>query len=158
MGSILRAIDSLFGTILAAAAGLAASQLNAFIHQYLQRLGGHLDEAGLAHRRILEGVSGQPVEPDTQARLAEAALARVEELASAMNAIAGAHAAVRPFVFAARLEPTIASATFHGFQPAVPLDAVSLAYGAAGMVLAWLLHGLLKRLVRAPFRASARPR
>ena len=57
--------DSLVGTIIAAIAGLLASQMIAFINAYLQRLGGHLDEA----RR---GVLGDQM----AARLPRAARAR----------------------------------------------------------------------------------
>lgn len=142
LGWILRQIDSLIGVAIAAIAGLAASQLLAFIQQYQQRLGGHLDEARLNLQRALEtGGAGRQ-------EIARAAADRVAELEAADQAIRAAGVFSKPIAFLQHLDGTIADGTLQTFQPALPLDPTSLAYGGAGIVLAWILYNGIK----APFR------
>jgi len=52
------------------------------------------------------------------------------------------------------MDPDIALATARDFQPAVPLDAPSLALGLVGMVIGWLAW----ELVKAPFALFRRRR
>lgn len=146
-----RKIDSLIGALFAALGGMACSQLNAFVHQYVQRLGGHLDEA----QRNLAAVAGGERYPnlDSASRQAviDAAQARVVDIETAYQAIKGADALARPFVFIARLETDIAVRVFADFQPALPLDPASLAYAAAGMAVGLALYEILK----IPFAIAA---
>ncbi len=151
----LTKLDSLVGTVLAATAGLAASQLQAFIHAYLYRLGGHLDEARRTHEWIVEDARGAG-EAATQTRLAEIASARVGELQSAYDAITTAGVFSRPLVFFTRLDDDIARATWRTFEPSLPLDTASLAYGIAGMVVAWMVYEIVKLPVVIPMRRRLR--
>lgn len=154
MTGLVHKIDSLLGTVVAAVAGLAGTQLLAFMQQYRQRLEGHLAEAELHVRQIREATLYANVEVTTKAKLHEAALDRVSELTDSLDAMLTADPVTRPFVFLAHLEREIARAALDSFQPALPLDVVSLAYGGAGMVLAWIVYELLK----APFAARVRRR
>lgn len=149
---LLRKVDALCGTIIAAVAGLAASQSLAFIQQYVQRLGGHLDEAKLQLRNILEGAAYREVDAATKDRFADATLNRIAELSEAHEAIKGAGPLMKPVQFLAKLDPDIALATWTNFQPALPLDMPSLIIAAAGMVAAWLIY----ELVKLPFAAMLR--
>ena len=62
MGWIRKKLDSLAGTVTAIITGLASLQLPSFINAYLQRLGGHLDEARLGLVAIKSGGTGQTAE------------------------------------------------------------------------------------------------
>lgn len=134
--------DRLCGTMIAAVAGLAASQVQAFIAAYLQRLGGHLDEARRMVQRLINGGFSPDVDVASQDRLAAALGRRVSDLAANHEAIAGADVFSRPFVFVAHMDRAIAEATLASFTPALPLDSASLVYALAGMVLGWLLYDL----------------
>ena len=52
---LLSLFDRLIGTTIGAIAGVSASQTQAFIHAYLQRLGGHLDEARASYLKLRAG-------------------------------------------------------------------------------------------------------
>lgn len=106
------------------------SQLPEFMQQYLQRLGGHLDEA----RRLQE----------TSPALA----ARVAELVQAHDSLTSAGVLVRPYAFLRHLQPEIALNTLQIFRPALPLTLEGLVYAGFGMLAAVLLL----RLVLEPFR------
>lgn len=141
---LLRKIDSLVAAMFAALGGIAASQFLAFLQQYRQRLGGRLEEAEANYLLIRDGTLYRAVDESTRAQLAAAAQARVDALAGAHDAIAAADPFAKPFVFLRHIDGEIARATFETFQPALPLDAVSLAYGGAGLLLTWILYELLK--------------
>ena len=152
-------LDRLFGTIVSAIAGLAASQTQAFILAYLQRLGGHRDEARLAYVKLqagefLPGTVLQSQERVAQERLADAFGRRADELSQAYNAIANAEVFERPLRFVTHMDRAIAEATLTAFTPSLPLDSASLVFALTGMVLGWLLY----EIVKLPFRAITRPR
>lgn len=139
----LRKIDSLVGTVIAAVAAVATAQLEPFIAHYLQRLGGHLDEARL-NSQTLAASTAEGLDPATQEVLVAEAHARVLELEEGFVAIVDAGMFERPFVFAHYAEADIASAAFAAFEPALSLDTASLVYGAVGMVSAWVLWEIAK--------------
>lgn len=143
MSWLLRKIDSLAGTCVAAASGLAASQAQAFSAAYLQRLGGHIDEARLTLEKIRAGDYAGPLPVDMQAALVSAAERRVGDLARAYDAIMSADPLWRPFTLLRDMDTAIAKAALASFQPALPLDTASLVSALAGMVLGWLAYGLV---------------
>jgi hypothetical protein len=151
---LLRTFDRLIGTVIAALTGLTASQTQAFIAAYLQRLGGHLDEARRSLARLQSGELLPGGDPASQDRIAGAFNRRVEELTTAYNAVADADAFRRPFEFARHLDRDIAEAAFSAFTPALPLDTASAVYILVGIVLGWLCYELIK----LPFRLILRPR
>ncbi len=149
---------------------VAFCQLPEFIQQYLQRLGGHLDEA----RRQLaqfEAVAAQAKltlpqfidrtasnADDAVARLAgvmQSAVERVAELTSAEAALRNASILEKPFVFFAHLDRSIASAALDVYQPAVPTTLEGLLYAAVGMVV---ILGVYHGCVRYPIAAVVRRR
>lgn len=136
------------------------SQAPEFMQQYLQRLGGHLDEA----RRQLEqfkkvaaqsGISLEQFIAQTNANpdvavaklggvMSEAGV-RVEHLETAQVAIAGASPLGRPFAFLRHVDAEIANATWSFYKPAVPTTVEGLLYALLGMaVLLGIYYGLIK--------------
>lgn len=144
------------------------SQLPEFIQQYLQRLGGHLDEA----RRQLEqfqNVAAQTHETLSQlianslgssepavtqlGRVIQETVRRVHDLASAQAAIQNASLFMRPVEFFRHLDFSIASATWSIFKPAVPTTLEGLVYAAFGVVfILALYHGGVRYPVRRAWR------
>jgi hypothetical protein len=163
-------LDGLVDRVLAVAGAFLFSQAPEFFQQYLQRLGGHLDEA----RRILaqfEGTADQAgltldrfiaqtsANADTAvARLAQVmsdALARVQHLEAAYTSLRDASAWTRPFAFLRHLDGGIARATWSDYRPALPTTLEGLAYAATGMLLFVALHHLLvRRFLRPRAKAS----
>ena len=157
---IFRAGESLLDRVLCVLGAVAFCQLPEFIQQYLQRLGGRLDEA----RRQLaqfESVAAQSkltlpqfierTAANTDAAVArlgnvmQEAITRVHDLTSAETAIRNASLWEKPFVFFANLDHSIASATLEVYRPAVPTTAEGLIYAVAGVIMILgLYHGLIR--------------
>jgi len=140
---LLRKIDSLISTVVAATTGLAASQAQAFSAAYLQRLGGHIDEARLTLEKIRASDYAGALSVDVQAALVSAAERRLTDLARGYDALLGADPLWRPLALLHHADMTIAKAAFANFQPALPLDSASLISTLVGMVLGWLVYGLV---------------
>lgn len=165
-----RAGESLVDRVLCVAGAVAFSQVPEFFQQYLQRLGGHLDEArlrvaqyeavakqsGITLRELIETTKAQPSEPVAKlGQVIADAETRVETLSAAETALREASLWERPFVFLANLDSDIASGTWAVFKPAVPVTLEGLVYACVGMVIALVIY---QGAVVAPCRAWMRRR
>lgn len=149
MGWIRRKLDSLAGTVVAVIFGLTSLQLPAFIHAYVQRLGGHLDEARLGLAAINAGKIGPAAgESALREQLAATAQGRIDHLQATLAAIDQAASYERPFVFFARVDSDIALATAASFTPSLPLDVPSLIFAVVGILVGWIIWGIVKMPVR----------
>lgn len=164
----LSATEGFLDRLLCVAGAMVFSQAPEFMQQYLQRLGGHLDEArrqlaqfediatqsGLTLARLIAQTSAD--RDAATARLGGVmrdSLARVSELQSAHDSLAHASLVERPFVFLRHADLGIVEGTWHVFQPAVPTTVEGLVYALAGMlVLLALYHGGVKAGGRALWR------
>lgn len=166
--SVLVAGEGLLDRLLCVVGALAFSQAPEFMQQYLQRLGGHLDEARrqLEQFRAVAAASGLTLDQLASrtghdadagvARLAEVihgAVARVSTLSADEQAIRSAPIAARPFVFIRHADPAIVRATWHVFRPAFPTTLEGLTYAIIGIVfLLAFYHGAVKWPVRRAWR------
>lgn len=137
---MLRQIDAFLGAAIAATGAILGSQFLAFIQQYRQRLGGHLDEAARNLREVSTGEIGQLLDDVTRTAVSLVAERRVEDLQGAIDRIESASPLAKPFVFARHIDYDIANATWTSFQPALPLDAVNLTYSAVALLVSWALY------------------
>ncbi|WP_438479939.1 DUF2937 family protein [Oleiharenicola lentus] len=159
------ATEGLFDRLLCVAGAVAFSQIPTFMQQYLQRLGGHLDEARrqLAQFENVAKQSGLTLDrliAQTNAN-SDAAVAklggvmsenvtRVADLQQAHDALLNASILEKPWVFIRNLDSEIASGTWHVFQPAVPTTLEGLIYALLGMLFfITLYHGGVKTGGRA---------
>ncbi len=147
IGRILNGLAAIVG-----AGGLA--QFPAFFQQYLQRLGGMLDQARLDVARLLKDAQsqGQTLEAylnelratgsNAAAGTADRELARVDtvnDLESAYNALTLSGPLERPLAFVRNFDPMVAEETMKAFEPAVPATAEALIYAGFGMLIGLLL-------------------
>ena len=160
--------ESLLDRVLCVAGAVAFSQAPEFMQQYLQRLGGHLDEA-VRQLRQFEHVatqSGETVQSfaaraqaaadPVMARMGDivaSSIARVDELSAAVAALREAGPFSRPFVFLQNLDTEIAARTWGMFRPAVPTTLEGALYAAVGMILFLALY---QGAVRVPVTACVR--
>jgi hypothetical protein len=163
--------EGLLDRVLCVVGAVAFSQVPEFIQQYLQRLGGRLDEARrqLDQFRTAAEQSGLTLgqltaraaaDPDPAigrlGSLAGQAAERVDSLAAAEAAIRHASIFARPFVFIRHLDPEIARATAAIFRPAVPTTAEGLVYALVGIAVALgAYHFGVKVAVGRAWRARA---
>jgi hypothetical protein len=169
---LFRAGEGLLDRVLCLLGAVGFCQLPEFIQQYLQRLGGHLDEAR-RQLAIFENAAASPPFHLTLPQYIErtsanndpavaqlgpimqGALDRVAELSAAESALRNASLWEKPFVFFANLDRSIASATLEVYKPAVPTTTEGLIYAAAGMIaILCVYHGA----IRYPIAAAARKR
>lgn len=134
----------LIGAGFAAVVGMGASQVQSFIDQYLQRLGGHLDEATLNLERIQTGVRYQTMSQTVRGELETDAAARVNELNTSYEAITSAGIFEQPIAFFRYADEAIVSRAWADFVPAVPLDTQALVYIGVGIVLALVVYEIVK--------------
>jgi hypothetical protein len=147
IGRILNGLAATLG-----AAGFA--QFPAFFQQYLQRLGGMLDQARLDVARLLKDAQSQGQTLETYleelratgssaaAGTADRELDRVDtvkDLEAAYNTLTLADPLERPTAFMAHFDPRVAEETMKAFQPAVPVTSEAMVYAGVGMLIALFL-------------------
>jgi hypothetical protein len=147
---MLRAVHIVFALLCAA----AMSQFPAFHQQYLQRLGGTLDELnrqidGLDQRAAEQGMDrfdyirrfqaneDSLVRGEGDAMLAT--VARRERVAEALKRLRDAPWYMMLVEVAFHLEPDVAANTAKDFVPAVPLSLAGGAHAFLGLLIGWLL-------------------
>jgi hypothetical protein len=163
-------VEGLADRVVCVLGAVFCAQAPEFFQQYLQRLGGHLDEA----RRQLDAfehaaqAAGKPwarfvadtlANPDAGLAKLGATMRdtaeRVVELTAAQSSLLNASGWSRPWAFFTHLDAGIASAAAAVFRPAVPTTAEGAVYAAIGMATAF---GLWHLLVRLPVRRALAPR
>jgi hypothetical protein len=147
--------ESLLDRVLCVLGAVGLSQAPEFYQQYLQRLGGHLDEAraalaryevvaresGITLRQLIDTTRAQAAEP--VAKLGDVIAAgqeRAESLAAAESALRAAGLWERPLVFLRHVDTEIAARTWEVFKPAVPVTVEGAVYAGVGMLLALLAY------------------
>ena len=140
---------------LAAIAGAGfASQFPEFYQQYLQRLGGRLDQALVQEARIYEAAQGQGLAvPDyvqrfldsgdpvfkAEGQLLQDTLKDAETLRAALIELQNAAPLARPFTFVENVDSGLFKATLDAYVPAMPVSVEGFSYAAVGMLLGLLL-------------------
>jgi Protein of unknown function (DUF2937) len=155
--TLLGASAGLLDRALCVIGAVVFSQIPEFMQQYLQRLGGHLDEARrqLLHFQQAAAQSGLSLDhlidhttanaDPAVARLSAVmtdAIARVDTLAAAQSASQDASFWSRLFVFLRHVDLAIARATWAIFKPAVPTTVEGLAYALFGMLVLIAIYHL----------------
>ncbi len=130
----LNTLDRFLAALAGAAGGLVFVQFPQFLAQYLQRLGGHIDEATLSAAKF---------------KIPELA-ARAQELKTGLEAISGAPALMKLPSFLYHAQWDIAKAAWKNFTPGMTFNDAGLLYFFCGLVIALLLYGGVKfALVKA---------
>jgi hypothetical protein len=159
MGWAARKFDNLGSACCGAGGGMGLSQAPAFTQAYLQRLGGHLDEARRTLSMVERGEWLQRLGVDDRQQAAAEFSARVSELEQAYLAISQSPALLQPMVMLQHSERDIAQRAWEHFTPAIPVDGPSLVYTGIGILLALIVYELIKSpaaLFRGKNSAQAR--
>jgi len=153
--------DGILDRIFSVIGAVAFSQIPEFIQQYIQRLGGHVDEAQHQVELIKEAAqsSGHTLrayieifithtDPSIvhQGQLIQRTIERARELTETLQAMRDASVFAKPFAFLAKIKYPIARATLEDFQPAVPITLESLVYAFIGLFFAWALYQYVLKL------------
>jgi hypothetical protein len=155
--TLLGAGEGLLDRALCVIGAVVFSQIPEFMQQYLQRLGGHLDEArrqllhfqqaaaqsGLSLDRLIDHTtaSTDPAVAKLSVVMNDA-ISRVDTLAAAQAAMQNASFWSRPFVFVRHVDLAISHATWAIFKPAVPTTVEGLIYALFGMLVLMAIYHL----------------
>jgi hypothetical protein len=158
----VRFVDSLLDRICAALGAIAFAQFPQYLVLYIQRLGGHVDEAARnidKYREIAKEVgkslyqysqhllgSNDPAVFKTGQKVAQD-LQRYDSLAAALKELQSAPAYKKFFVFLKDMDFDIARATLANFTPGLPFNLEGAAYAAAGIIIGMVLYFCVSRLV-----------
>lgn len=168
-----RLFGSLVDRVLCVAGAILFSQGPEFMQQYLQRLGGHLQEArrqldsfhaaaaqaNLPFARFVEVTRTNP-DPGISrlGTVMNESAERVTRLQVSHDSLLQASDWMRPFAFARHADPQIVRATAAVFRPAVPTTLEGAIYAGVGMLtLLGLYHLGLRTLLALVRRRPSRP-
>jgi len=144
MGWVGRKFDNLGSAVAGAGGGMGLSQAPAFTQAYLQRLGGHLDEARRTLDLVERGVLVPELTEAERAQAIEGFAERVAELEAIYASIAEASPLMQPMLMLRHGDSEIARRAWEAFTPAVPIDAPSLIWTALGVLAALAVYELCK--------------
>jgi hypothetical protein len=155
-------LDTFVAAVVVAVMAIAASQSQAFMVQYVQRLGGHLDEARAQLTNVQTGLRYKLMSDTVRGELETEAKLRVGDLQAAYDSIAHANVFAKPVALVRHADPTMIEGTWRDFVPALPMNSESVAYVIIGMVIGFLLYELVKLplllILREPRRRKFRKR
>ncbi|HKL53835.1 MAG TPA: DUF2937 family protein [Wenzhouxiangellaceae bacterium] len=151
---LARRLDHLGSATAGGAGGLGFSQAPAFTHAYLQRLGGHIDEA----RRTIDKLATGDILPWLGGESREQAVAelslRLSELERFQQVLLDSPALLRPLTLMRHADWSIARGAAEAFVPAIPVDPASIVWTLTGVILAALAWDATK----IPFWAAGKMR
>ncbi len=151
-----------WGGVAIAAGGVAASQAQTFMIQYVQRLGGHFDEAKAHLNSVQHGLLYQVMSETVRRELEAEAQRRVAALQNAYQAITEANIFTKPFAFLRHADTTMIAGTWRDFAPGLPTSADSIVYIILGMLVGFVIYEIVKlpvvALILEPRRRKFRRR
>jgi len=168
----LGVFDGLIDRLLCVLGAVLLSQGPEFMQQYLQRLGGHLNESqrqlvsyqdaankvGLPLSKFIEQTEANPDAGVSHlGKVMSSAAHRSASLQAAHDALRNASPWARPFAFMRHVDVDIARNTWSAYKPAVPVTVEGLLYALFGMLLFLLIyHGAVKGPIRL-YRGKPKP-
>ena len=166
----VRFVDSIFDRVCAVLGAVVFAQVPQFITHYVQRLGGHVDEAarGIGKYREIADDIGKTLEQYIQHLLNSkdpavfksgqkiaADLERYNHLANALRELTSAPLYKKFFVFVRDIDFGIARGTAGSFTPGLPLTPEAAAYAVAGIIVGMAVYFIASRAVILSIRKIA---
>ena len=158
----IRFIDSILDRICAVLGAAVFMQFPQYLTLYLQRLGGHVDEAArnLENYKEIAQDAGKTLHQYSQhllnskdetifrtgQKIAED-IERYNHLADALKELQSAPLYKKFIVFIQNADLSIARGTLENFTPGLPLTLESAAYAAAGIVIGMIVYYCVSRLI-----------
>ncbi len=151
----------LFALLIALLGAAALSQGPEFAQQYMQRLGGAVDElaafvtrfdsdvdaAGISRDDALEAYAESGDFLSLQGVRVEDTLDRYDQLAAHLAELRRANDYERSWLIAREHDVPLLRATVHDYQPAVPLTLAGAAHAGAGFIIGWIVGAFVAGLI-----------
>ncbi|MDW7740468.1 MAG: DUF2937 family protein [Bacillota bacterium] len=164
----LQFLDGILDRVSTVIGAVALSQFPQFFGQYMQRLGGHLDEARRALNEYIEAAAALNLTLEeyihehlssgseifrSSGEVIQRLVERVNSLEQAYSALQDSTIYNRWLIFLREVDWSIAAGTWENFTPGVPTTAEGLTYALAGLLIGWGIYTALKKAVYAPIKA-----
>jgi hypothetical protein len=148
------------------------SQFPEFSQQYMQRLGGAVDElgrqvtryeadaaaAGLPLEAYLAELGAEGEKARTQATNMSADIARHARLSTALTALEGAGPFMRArLAFDLTPDNEVAARAYQSFKPALPASFEGAVFAGTGFVTGWVVLALAFSILRRSWRMARAP-
>jgi len=152
--------ESVFDRTVSAAGALVFIQVPAFLVQYQQRLGGHVDELALlikkyksaaaGNSRTVEEYIGLHLQSDVKefvstGRIMADNMDRFTGLSEALKNLSGSKGLTKFFYFIKDMDIDICKAAFKNFVPGISFHFDTLLYGAMGIIVFMSIYFVIKK-------------
>jgi hypothetical protein len=151
---LTRRLDHICAAAAGGVGGITLSQAQAFTNAYLQRLGGHIDEAARTVAQLRDGEILPWLGPAGREQAVNELSIRLETLETLRQRLVEAPELLRPLALLRHGDWAIARSAAEAFIPAVPLSPGALTWTLIGVVIAALVYDSCK----VPFIAAGRLR
>ena len=159
---IAHKLDAFLAAVVIAAVAIAACQSQAFVIQYLDRLGGQLNAAKVELAGVETGLRYKLMSDTVRQEIETSARSRAQTLQGSYDTVVHTNVFIRPVALARWGDPGLMDATWRGFVPALPVTPGSVAFTVIGMILGFLIYEVIKfpfiLLIREPRRRKFRKR
>jgi hypothetical protein len=160
----INVIDGLLDRIVAITGAFMFAQIPQFIAQYLQRLGGHVDEltrivgqytqAATETGKTLEQfvathLTSTVVDFVNTGKIMEENISRLKVLTRALEELNAANTYTKFIIFLKDLDAGIVKNTFHNFTPGVPVTLETIVYALIGLMVGMLIYHAIKWVIVA---------
>jgi hypothetical protein len=160
----VKIMDGLLDRIVALVCALLFAQIPQFIAQYVQRLGGHVDElsrivgqytqAAAAVGKTLEQfvathLTSTVTDFASTGKIMDENINRLKMLTRALGELNAASAYNKFIVFLRDLDIGIFKNTFQNFTPGVPVTAEAIVYALIGLVVGMLIYHAIRWVIVA---------
>lgn len=164
-------IGWLFDRLSVVAGAWIGSQIPQFFQQYIQRLGGHIDElsylksqlnlyAGRSHKNLAQYTQKFLSEPDAdfhlQGQFIQDIISRLDRLSNSLHSLLNSTDWNRLYRFFSEMDTETAKATLRSFQPGFSMSLEGVVYTGLGIILGYALYRGSVHIFRGLFRALRR--
>ena len=170
----VKLVDKIADRAAAVAGAVGCAQFPAFLTHYIQRLGGHVDEAKhnvegwqqIADKttrgdldKMIEIYQGMEHEAVVEAgNKAAADVARYEGLEAALTELTNAGPFDKAFLFLKHVDTDIAYNTMANYTPNIPTTAEGLVYAGVGIILGMICYRGAKKGIEAIYNKVRKPK
>ncbi len=163
----IRFLGTIADRAAAAAGAVIAAQIPQLIAQYIQRLGGHVDELSRVVQQYRDAASASGKDLASYIRVfldsgvtdfiltgkdMNANVERLAEISSALKELSASEGLSKFTTFLANIYPDILKSTLQNFVPGFPLTTEGLVYSLSGLVSAIVIIAGIKALFRRIFK------
>jgi hypothetical protein len=160
---LIQLMNGLLDRLFVVAGAFIGSQIPSFMHQYTQRLAGHVEElnhlledlrkvASYSHKTLDQYIekfmSSTDLDFSRQGEFMQNIVVRWEDLSQSLNHLLQSTIWNRPYVFLSHVNYDIAKETFYSFQPGLALTGEGMYYTGIGLAMGYIFYQILAKLLR----------